>query len=181
MEKQCIKCKLVKNIDSFSKDSNKKDGLMGRCRVCISLYQKQWTTANKEHVKNKNAEWHELNRKRANAVRRKYYISNKEKILKKNRQKYAENPNYFKDIDLKKVYGITLEQYDQMLNTQNHACAICKKHKNEFAKALAVDHCHDTGKVRGLLCTNCNRALGNLKDSIDSAINAVAYLKAYNL
>lgn len=59
----------------------------------------------------------------------------------------------------------------------NATCAICKKHKSNFTRALAVDHCHTTGKIRGLLCTNCNRALGNIKDSIDNLKNAIEYLE----
>lgn len=64
-------------------------------------------------------------------------------------------------------YGITLEIYNQMLKSQNFVCKICKQPEasllNNKPKPLAVDHCHKTNKVRGLLCSNCNIGIGNLK------------------
>lgn len=66
---------------------------------------------------------------------------------------------------LMKKYGITLEQYNQMLDKQDHCCAICDKHKSEFNQNLAVDHNHVTGEIRGLLCTYCNhRVIGRHRD-----------------
>ena len=75
--------------------------------------------------------------------------------------------------NLKYRYGITEEQYDQMLEKQNHTCAIC----NEKPKGnLAVDHCHTTGKVRGLLCANCNKGLGMFKEDENRMKKAMQYL-----
>ena len=93
---------------------------------------------------------------------------------------YKNNKRRFKGYDLKKIYGITIEDYDNLLLKQNNCCAICKQHKSIFTKALAVDHCHVSGKIRGLLCTNCNRAIGNLKDSIDNIKNALMYMENQN-
>lgn len=68
-----------------------------------------------------------------------------------------------------------------MLNTQNHLCKICNlpgfKLDPRSKTLLVVDHCHSTGKVRGLLCHNCNRALGLFKDNTNSIENALNYLK----
>jgi len=61
-----------------------------------------------------------------------------------------------RDLYLRRKYGITLKQYNLMLKSQGDSCDICRKHKSEFAKSLAVDHNHKTGKVRGLLCFYCN-------------------------
>ncbi len=68
-----------------------------------------------------------------------------------------------------------------MLFAQNEACAICKnpetaKHKGVLKK-LAVDHCHISLKIRGLLCSNCNQALGKFKENLETLINAINYLK----
>jgi hypothetical protein len=79
---------------------------------------------------------------------------------------------------LKRVYGIDKQGYENLLNLQNGKCAICglleKEHRN---KVLNVDHNHVTKKVRGLLCNNCNRGIGHLKDSISNLQKALEYLK----
>lgn len=78
-------------------------------------------------------------------------------------------------------YGITFAQYSAMVVSQNNKCAVC--HKEEAAKfrgkktmALAIDHCHKTGKVRGLLCSNCNTAMGKLKDNVATLESMIKYL-----
>jgi hypothetical protein len=64
-----------------------------------------------------------------------------------------------------------------MLEEQEHKCAICLTSDTDLDKLLSVDHCHTTGKIRGLLCNNCNLALGNFKDNLNSLENAIKYLK----
>lgn len=74
--------------------------------------------------------------------------------------------------ELRKLYNLTVEQYDKMVEDQNGLCAICGKnpaiinayHDNNRHKKLVVDHNHKTGKIRGLLCNNCNRILGLVKE-----------------
>lgn len=80
-----------------------------------------------------------------------YYITHKEKILAR-----------VKIDTLKRKYGITLAEYDQMLEEQHGVCAICGG-ADPSGRRLAVDHDHETGKVRGLLCTSCNTRLGFLE------------------
>lgn len=75
---------------------------------------------------------------------------------------------------LKRAYGITVEQYDAMLKKQKGRCAICRR---KPVYKLSVDHCHKTGRVRGLLCRPCNNALGNIEDRIKTAEAIVAYLR----
>lgn len=66
---------------------------------------------------------------------------------------------------LRTKYGITIEQYNQLLEKQNHCCALCEKHESAFKNRLAVDHNHETQEVRGLLCFSCNhRLVGRHKD-----------------
>lgn len=72
-----------------------------------------------------------------------------------------------------------------MSESQNHMCAICSKdetsiHQSGTKRKLAVDHCHSTGVIRGLLCNKCNRALGYLYDDFESAKNMVKYLEKFN-
>lgn len=91
-----------------------------------------------------------------------------------------KGPEYMKDMNLRR-YGIDLETYNDMLAKQNGVCAICFRGetclKNGKPRSLAVDHCHDTGRVRGLLCNSCNRALGYMKDNPDRLRSAAAYLE----
>jgi len=72
------------------------------------------------------------------------------------------------------MYGITLEQFTTMREQQGGMCLICHK----FMDKPHVDHCHATGKVRGLLCGNCNRGLGVFFENIQTLENAISYLKA---
>ena len=87
-----------------------------------------------------------------------------------------DNPEVFKNYQLKRKYGISLEKYNEMYTTQNGCCAICGEHQDAFSRSLAVDHCHETEEVRGLLCTNCNTAIGKFKDDVSIVLKAVAYL-----
>jgi Recombination endonuclease VII len=122
------------------------------------------------------------NRERHNARMRKYFADpqkrakyNGQRARRRQDPEYRERLviQYWKHL-LKKRYGITLEQYEKMFQKQDGKCAICLK---PSIKRLAVDHNHDTGKVRGLLCSNCNPLLGFATDSITILENAVAYLK----
>lgn len=79
------------------------------------------------------------------------------------------NPSALKQIErrahLKRSFGITIEQYEELLAKQNECCAICERHASEFKTRLAVDHDHHTRRIRGLLCTNCNhRVVGRHRD-----------------
>ena len=71
---------------------------------------------------------------------------------------------------------MTYEEYETLLLEQNFCCAICGQHQSELTKALAVDHDHETGKVRGLLCSHCNVGLGHLGDKASNLKKAYEYL-----
>lgn len=105
----------------------------------------------------------------------------KQTSVTEDRAKYARdwrkaNPEKAKNSELKKRFGITLEKYNEMRESQNYCCAICCKHETDSALDMAVDHCHSTGKVRGLLCKDCNAGLGHFKDNIDFLKSAIQYL-----
>lgn len=79
---------------------------------------------------------------------------------------------------LKSTYGITPEQYEEMLAAQGGCCAICHAKKpGGRTKLFFIDHCHTTGKVRGLLCMRCNTGLGLFMDNQKFLSNAISYLK----
>jgi hypothetical protein len=77
----------------------------------------------------------------------------------------------------KKKYGISSEQYNEMFIKQDGYCAICGGHQTLFDTSLAVDHCHSSNIIRGLLCRNCNLMLGFAKDNLETLKKAINYLK----
>jgi hypothetical protein len=81
--------------------------------------------------------------------------------------------------ELHRLYGLTLEEYEIMLIKQNYSCAACGTSQNSLSRQLDVDHCHTTGKIRGLLCVSCNTALGLLKEDKERAKKLFQYLE-YN-
>ncbi len=82
---------------------------------------------------------------------------------------------------LKDIYNITLHDWNNMFSDQNGCCAICSTHQTEMKKILCVDHNHDTGCIRGLLCHNCNSGLGSFKDSIFNIEKVISYLEKERL
>ena len=90
------------------------------------------------------------------------------------------NPLYGKNTYLKKTYGVDLDWYNEQSKKQNDVCAICSQPETAIIHgkkiSLAVDHCHDTGKVRGLLCRSCNNAIGAFKHDKSIMLKAIKYL-----
>ena len=92
----------------------------------------------------------------------------------------ADNPNTPKNNKSEKLklrYGITFEQWEMMREKENFSCMICGITEEKIGKRLDVDHCHSTGKVRGVLCNPCNTTLGHAKDNIAILESAIEYLK----
>ena len=112
--------------------------------------------------------------------RKEYYEKNRDKLrirMKNYWKKYREeHPEWYRKRNLEKRFGITLEQYEQMAKEQNYLCAICKRPEIENRR-LSVDHDHETGEVRQLLCSSCNVGLGRFQDSILVLEAALDYLK----
>lgn len=103
-----------------------------------------------------------------------FYKENKEVKYAKTQAWKKEHPDRVKHHRLKEAYGITLEDYDRMLKDQSGVCKICAKTPGK--RALCVDHDHKTGAVRGLLCDQCNFALGHFNDNPVLLKNAIKYL-----
>jgi len=89
-------------------------------------------------------------------------------------------PDAQREANLRKSFGIGIEDYDKLLEEQKGKCKICGSCHSTFKRRLAVDHCHDTGKIRGLLCQFCNTGLGNFKDNIELLERAKQYLENTN-
>ncbi len=100
----------------------------------------------------------------------------------KSKVKRANNPTHERGKNLKRKYGLSLLDYNNLLTDQNGLCKICgnpetNKFKNGKIKPLCVDHCHDNQTVRGLLCSNCNTGLGLFRDNSGLLGRAILYLK----
>jgi len=90
-----------------------------------------------------------------------------------------QNPVYYKSVQLKSTYGLSLDEFNAMRERQGYCCAICGEHENEITGrrgGLHVDHDHETGRIRGLLCWRCNLGLGNLQESPDVLSQAISYI-----
>ena len=123
-------------------------------------------------VEKKHSEFH-VNKAWAHGI----YFRCKECANKRSKELY--DPELERNKGFKRRYGITLDDYAQMLKLQNNRCAICNGTAtgNRRQKNLSVDHCHTTGKVRGLLCHGCNSGIGYMKDDIELLEKAIDYLK----
>ena len=102
---------------------------------------------------------------------------NNAEVHRKNAKKWnSANPKRRRHFQLRYKFGITLEDYERILQTQGNRCAVCRTDKCSTGRNFAVDHCHTTGKVRGLLCKDCNLLIGRAKDRADVLREAAAYL-----
>lgn len=108
---------------------------------------------------------------------RKRYLSSEKGI------RWAANiAPYNRERSLRVKFGITSADYDELLHKQGGGCAVCgtkydKQNATGGVRRLAVDHCHKTGVVRGLLCSNCNQAAGKLKDNVELIIKLALYIQ----
>lgn len=145
--KLCPECKEILPTTSFNK-ANRRDGYQTYCRACHNKMQRE------KYAKDPEAK-----------VKRQ---------LRANRRK-EKDPLISRKAELKRLYGITWEDYISMLKSQGEVCAICKE-ECKTKKMLSVDHRHSDGKVRGLLCNRCNRALGMFQDSPELLKRAAQYV-----
>lgn len=112
-----------------------------------------------QSVLESNQRWRNKNKEKHLQRAREYHHANKDAINERRRKHRAENPNHYSVLRRARVYGITAEQYEGMVEDQDGCCAICKR-----GAELVVDHHHMSGRVRSLLCSPCNTALGLLQE-----------------
>ena len=147
--KCCSKCNLVRSISDFYKRSDA-NGYKSECKKCSSKRSRKWEVENRD----------------------------KKNLRSRNRGKSSEER---RRSSLMSKFKMTEVDYNKIYNQQNGKCAICgsASYGKAGATKLAVDHCHKTGKIRGLLCFNCNTMLGKVKDSIETLESAIIYLKKH--
>ncbi len=189
-------------IDQVNQE--KRDGLTFRlrCKKCINdyylknlekrrAYSKEYEATKRIRPKNhyeevvrpKSREWRRRNADKVNERVAKDRELNPEKYREYDRKWRRENIDLVRDRDVLKKFEIDYESYKLMFEQQGHVCAICKNPETRKSRTpgnvcrLAIDHCHSTNKIRGLLCHACNIILGKAKDSIEILESAIAYLK----
>jgi ERCC4-type nuclease len=129
-----------------------------------------------EELKKLRREKYLKNKDRDKVVREIYRVKNREKILEVQKKWNNKNFERRKNVILKNVYGITLDDYNKMFNEQEGKCAICQRHQNELTKSLGVDHDHKTKQIRALLCITCNTDLASVENRLEEMLN---YLNKY--
>jgi len=107
---------------------------------------------------------------------REYYKNNRDRYLLRKRKYYKSNKDMHDNTRMKRVYGITKEEFNDQKKIQDGKCCICNSPNNIKNRELAIDHCHTEGHVRGLLCDSCNKGLGMFKDNIGILYSAIEYL-----
>lgn len=131
-------------------DRPRGSGLRGKCLECESIKNAEWVS--RPEVK-----------RRRNAMERERYRDPK-RVQRKARYMYQ--------------FGMTIEDYDTLLEKQGGVCAVCKGEQSPPERRFCIDHCHLSGNVRGLLCFSCNVAIGHFRDSEDLMLSAIKYLRA---
>jgi len=195
--KICRVCKIPKHLEAFNKATANKDGYNNRCRECGKKYAAQY---HKQQIqKHEETPPDPLPKLCPNCNLLKpfesFYKSNssktgvtsfcktcssiKGKQWNKNNKEKTKQRSRIKD--LKRNYGMTSQDYESMLSKQNTVCCICKANEpGKNRSYFTVDHCHATGKIRGLLCAKCNCALGLLNDDPKLFETAKKYLEKHN-
>lgn len=181
MEKKCSTCKELKSFDQFRKDSSRKDGMHPVCNFCNSEAQRKWYQNNKNKARdNANKNYHE-NKDEINTKRKEEKKWMEPEARAKRKEEYENNKDKHRERSWKRagMKDMTVFRYNLMFTQQDGCCAICKKHQFEFKRLFCVDHNHDTGEVRALLCDSCNRGLGYFKDSSALLQEGFNYLLKY--
>jgi hypothetical protein len=191
--KRCGHCELDKPIGDFYNDASRYDGKAHTCKACM----KEYADAHKDMQKQRSKKWYEDNKEYANAKNAKWKIDNREHKLELDRAYRERNAEHIKELQkawhekhkdtqktkartyhLKTKFGLSEKQFDSLMKAQHNACAVCRLTFDLTVKVLSphVDHCHNAGHVRGLLCGNCNSAEG-LLGSIDNVKSLLKYMQ----
>lgn len=165
----CTRCKVEKPLSDFHVQPDKRNGRHSGCKPCVMERARELyaiKTANTR--RNKPPVDLDAKRDAARAQNRAWYANNRDRAMANQRRNA-----------LRRIYGLTEEQYASMLAVQGGKCALCggcASRSKAGRLQFRVDHCHKTGVVRGLLCAGCNTGLALLGDTPDSLRKALIYV-----
>lgn len=184
-DRACTKCGKTKPLGDFSPHFRGKYGRQPRCKPCCVAANKaryySRLEQSRETSRLRAAQYRATHPEKRKAQRDAWRQKNPEKEREAKHAWRRANPDYMRDANLRNVHGITLEQFRDMERLQGGACVICRtKEAGGFGRWLKVDHCHKTGRIRGLLCHNCNTGLGHFKENLSFFEAAIAYLKKHS-
>ncbi len=163
--KTCSACKQEKTLTEFGVRRASKDGRSPVCKPCNNEKSKDWRSKNPGGNTESVKQWK---------------LRNPDKVKGYAAKRRQDRPEVAAVVWRKHRYGIIESQYQAMLIAQGNSCAICKmpfNHTGPRFEKPQVDHCHASGKVRGLLCTECNQGLGRFKDNAEALTAAIEYLR----
>ncbi|MGY0063302.1 endonuclease VII domain-containing protein [Streptomyces sp. LZ34] len=172
--KRCSRCKQYKPRAAFASNKVVRDGLQAYCRECSAAYyrKRQDARGRKPRPRVAAPEGHKYCQRCGEIKPHSEWDRNRTASDCLSTACKACRAIEGRARHLMRQYGITEAERDEMVASQMGLCVICLK-----APAIHVDHCHKTGKVRGVLCFNCNSAIGKLGDDPDIGRRAVAYLE----
>lgn len=166
--KPCRRCKTTKPLSEFYAAPRMKDGRHSWCKACLNAASIERYKSRRDidrQVRNANSkQWRAVNGDRKRAYQQKWHEENRESQLQEMWRRR-----------LHRKYGMSPAEYQALSVQQNGRCAVCAEKPKE--RGLVVDHCHDAGGVRGLLCDACNKGLGFFRDSEQRLLAAVTYLR----
>lgn len=158
--KQCKVCGERKPFDAFYRAAGMKDGHRNECKLCFKqLAKARYDSAT---AVQRMKEWRERNPERHKAYQAEY-------------RRRPDRKRAMRDLYYRRTFGISADEFDAMLEAQGGVCAICRQ-RPEREASLHVDHCHRTGRIRGILCVNCNQGIGKLGEDPELFRRAAEYL-----
>lgn len=186
--KQCVVCKCVKPYTAFSRCTQSSSGHKPACKICASVRAKRYRRTAKQResictpAQKRCGQCGEVKPSadfyRDIACHDGLHNQCKKCLLSAQHKSYMNNPTRPIAARIKRAYGMTVEDYDRILAQQNGRCRICRRPPERTR--LCIDHNHESGQVRGLLCSNCNALLGLARESQSILQAAIEYLDTYD-
>ncbi len=139
-------------------------GFLTTCVECRNQRDREAYAANPEKHRKKSRDSRLRNPERAAATSKRYQRANPEKMRMWKQWQFSR--------DIERKYGITFERYQELVRTEGIICAICRS-----TEKIGIDHCHASGRFRGFLCSGCNLAIGNIRESADRAEGLAKYIR----